>query len=123
MQNLKSIVAGIDFTPGSTASLREAIRLVQWNRSPVHAVQVMDILVAMEVQEAHSAFQKDNCEGLVADARRAWEMRDLDVEGARRDSTCSVPAVKPQGCDHPLATGEDQPPTQDSGRCSDQERV
>lgn len=82
MQNVKSIVVGIDFMPGSAAAILEAVRLAQWTRASIHAVHVIDTLVAMELEEALSAFQKNICEGLIADARSAWIEFSKNVKGA-----------------------------------------
>jgi nucleotide-binding universal stress UspA family protein len=57
MDTMTSIVVGIDFSEGSAAALREALRLGAWNRAAVRAVHVIDTLVAVELQEAMAGFQ------------------------------------------------------------------
>jgi nucleotide-binding universal stress UspA family protein len=64
MHNLNPIVVGIDLAPGSTAAIKEAIRLARWNRASVHAVHVIDTLVAIELEKVLSPFQKDICDHL-----------------------------------------------------------
>lgn len=83
MNAITSIVVGIDFTPGSAAGLREALRIAQWNRATVRAVHVIDTLVASELEEAMSAFQRGVRDGLIADARQAWTAFAATVDGAR----------------------------------------
>lgn len=82
MNTITSIVVGVDFTPGSAAALREALRIAQWNRARVLAVHVIDALVADELVEALSAFQEDVQESLIADARQAWTDLAATVDGA-----------------------------------------
>jgi universal stress protein E len=82
MNTITSIVVGIDFSPGSAAALREAIRIAQWNRAAVRAVHVIDTLVAAELEEAMSAFQENAREGLIADAKQAWNGFAATVAGA-----------------------------------------
>ena len=82
MNTIKSIVVGIDFTPGSAVALREALRIAQWNRATVLAVHVIDTLVASELEEAISGFQGNAREGLIADARQAWTAFAATVDGA-----------------------------------------
>lgn len=81
MNTITSIVVGIDFTPGSAAALREALRISQWNRAAVRAVHVIDTLVATELDEAMSAFQENVREGLIADVKQAWTAFSATVEG------------------------------------------
>lgn len=82
MQSLTSIIVGIDFTPGSSAALREALRIAAWNRASVRAVHVIDTLVAAELEEALSPLQQGIRESLVEDARKAWPEFARAVAGA-----------------------------------------
>lgn len=82
MNTITSIVVGIDFTPGSAAALREALRISRWNRAGVRAVHVIDTLVATELEEAMSAFQENVREGLIADVKQAWTAFSATIEGA-----------------------------------------
>lgn len=82
MNSITSIVVGIDFSVGSAAALREALRIAQWNRAGVRAVHVIDSLVASELEEAVSAFQERVRDGLIADAKQAWTGFAASVEGA-----------------------------------------
>lgn len=82
MNTITSIVVGIDFTPGSAAALREALRISRWNRAAVRALHVIDTLVATELEEAMSAFQENVREGLIADVKEAWTAFSATVEDA-----------------------------------------
>lgn len=82
MKSITSIVVGTDFTPGCVAALREAIRIGLWNQASVRAVHVIDTLVATDLEEALSTFQKDVRAGLVADAQKAWERFAASIPGA-----------------------------------------
>ncbi|HMN41275.1 MAG TPA: universal stress protein [Phycisphaerales bacterium] len=82
MQSLESVVVGVEFSPGSAGALRQAIRIATWNRAAVHAVHVIDTLVAEELGEALAAFQPNAREGLIADATRAWGVFASAIEGA-----------------------------------------
>lgn len=81
MQALTTIVVGVDFSPGSEAALREAVRIAQWNRSTIIAVHVIDTLVANELQEAMAGFQANVRESLMADAQQAWSAFAARVPG------------------------------------------
>lgn len=76
------VVVGIDFTPGCRSALRDAIRLARWSGAPVHAIHVIDTLVAAELEEALGRNQPDVRAAVVADARAAWPAFVGDVEGA-----------------------------------------
>jgi universal stress protein E len=82
MDKLQSIVVGVDFTACSGVALRQAIRIAQWNRATVRAVHVIDTLVATELEEALSPFQKDVRAQLVTDAQRAWGRFTQTVPGS-----------------------------------------
>ena len=82
MNTTSSILIGIDFSTGSAAALREAVRIAKWNRATLRAVHVIDALVAAELEEALSEFQKRVREELLEDARRAWVSLAATVEGA-----------------------------------------
>jgi len=66
MNTIASIVVGIDFTPSSAVALKEALRIAQWNLAAVRAVHVIDTLVAIELEDAVSEFQRDVRNGLMA---------------------------------------------------------
>lgn len=82
MRPITSILVGIDFTQGSIAALREAIRLGRLNHAPVRAVHVIDTLVAAELEEAMSAFQGNIRQNLIDDATQAWRALAATVESA-----------------------------------------
>lgn len=82
MNTIASIVVGIDFTPSSAVALKEALRIAQWNLAAVRAVHVIDTLVAIELEDAVSEFQRDVRNGLMADATQAWNTFAAGIEGA-----------------------------------------
>lgn len=86
MNPIKSIAVGVDFTAGSAAALREALRIAQWNRAVVHGVHVIDALVAAELEEALSAYPGNVRDALISDAKQAWA--DLC---ANIDSSSAIP--------------------------------
>lgn len=82
MQQLTSIVVGVDFTTGAAAALREAIRIAAWNRSGLSVVHVIDTLVVMDLEEALSEFQMSLRDDLVAQARGEWANFAAGIDGA-----------------------------------------
>lgn len=79
---LSSLIVGVDFTPCSPIAMREAMRLARFSRASLRAVHIIDTLVATELQEALSPFQRDIAAGLMDDARRAWREFVSTVPGA-----------------------------------------
>ena len=82
MKHIKTIAVGIDFSAGSKAALREALRIGQWSRASVRAIHVIDSMVATELAEALQDFQRDVPASLVADAREAWGSFSAEIAGA-----------------------------------------
>lgn len=82
MKAIASIVVGIDFNPSSAVALQEALRIARFNSAVVRAVHVIDTLVAFELEEALSEFQKDVRNGLIDDATQAWNTFSAGIEGA-----------------------------------------
>ncbi len=82
MDGIKSIVVATDFTPCSAAALRQAIRIAKWNQASVRVVHVIDTLVAIELGRALSQLQQTITDGLISDARKAWESFAAAIEGA-----------------------------------------
>lgn len=72
MNLLKTIVVGVDFTPGCAAALREACRIAEWGNAGLRPVHVIDTHVAEELEAALGGKQSNVREQLVEDARRAW---------------------------------------------------
>lgn len=81
MDRVNSIIVGIDFTPGSEAALAQAVRIAAWNRAALHAVHVIETIVAMEMQEALTPYVAEIEKGLVAEARALWDKFGNDVPG------------------------------------------
>jgi universal stress protein E len=52
MNQLKSIVAGVDFSPCSRMALQQAVRVAQWNQARLHVVHVIEHLVISDLADA-----------------------------------------------------------------------
>jgi nucleotide-binding universal stress UspA family protein len=84
MRLFKSILVGVDFTPCSAAALREAIRLAELHDGVVRVIHVIDTQIALELEAALAQPHSEICDGLMADARRAWEAFAREVSGASK---------------------------------------
>lgn len=73
LDNVRSIVVGIDFTEGSRAALAQALRLADALRASVHAVHMLEPLVVTDLQAALSRSEDDIRASLLADAEVAWK--------------------------------------------------
>ena len=82
MQNLASIMIGVDFSAGAAAAVREALRIADWNRSRVTAMHVIDTHVVMDLEQALSAFQIAIREQLIEEAHAAWTKFAATIPGA-----------------------------------------
>ena len=82
MKSYQSMIVGFDFTPCSTAALGQALRLAAGFKAELRAVHVIDTLVAIELEEALSELQQNVRDGLLADARRAWEESSATIPGS-----------------------------------------
>lgn len=82
MYILRTIVVAVDFTEGSRIALIEAIRTARLNDAKVHAVHIIDTLVASELEEAMAPFQANVHESLLADATQAWASFTKGIDGA-----------------------------------------
>ncbi|MDX2133007.1 MAG: universal stress protein [Planctomycetota bacterium] len=67
------MAAAVDFTAGSRVALHCALRIAARDNATVHPIHVIDTLVATELEEALSPYQKDLRAGLVRDAQLAWD--------------------------------------------------
>lgn len=67
-----SIVAAIDFSPGSATVLGEAVRLGRSVNASVHAVHFIDTVVVMGMEDGLSPLGISIREALVQDARKSW---------------------------------------------------
>lgn len=83
MDTLRSIVVGIDFTPGAAAALRQATRLAraEAGAASLRAVHVIDTLVVIDLQHALSPLQKNVQSTLEAEARREWARFEPGLAG------------------------------------------
>lgn len=78
MDNIGSIVVGIDFSPSSRAALAQALRAAG---ARVLAVHVIDTLVVVELQEALSPMVQEIQDSLLEDAKEAWAKFATDLPG------------------------------------------
>lgn len=89
MDQLRSILVGVDFTPGSATALAQAIRIAQWNRAQLHVIHAIDPLVVTDLEEAltpytHLAsYAQEMPETLEADARAEWQSFAAEIPGAQ----------------------------------------
>lgn len=81
MDKLRSVVVGIDFTPGSMAALQQAIRWGKGCNAAIRALHVINTHVVIDLQHALSPLQKNIQGSLESEARRAWESFCRDVTG------------------------------------------
>jgi len=73
MDQLNSILVGIDFTPGCLAAVHQAARIAALSKATLHTIHVIDTLVVIDLQEALSEYQKDIQDHLFKGAQLAWE--------------------------------------------------
>lgn len=72
MDNVRTIVVGIDFTDGSRAALAQALRLGKGLGATIHAVHLLEPLVISDLEAAMSRGHDDVRAGLISDAMTAW---------------------------------------------------
>ena len=78
---LKSILVATDFSSGSLAAVREAVRLSRWSGSVLHAVHVIDPLVIDELEEAIPHHRGHLRSSVIHDAGRAWRELAKSIPG------------------------------------------
>lgn len=83
MDRLRSFMVGVDFTPGSAAALRHAIRLSRADgaQAPIRAVHVINTHVVVDLQHALSPLQKNIQRSLEEEAKREWLKFESGVPG------------------------------------------
>jgi len=81
MDRLNSIITAVDFTPCSAAALAQAVRIAGWNQAKLHAVHIIETLVAMELQGALTPYVQEIQDGLLAEARASWTAFANDIPG------------------------------------------
>jgi universal stress protein E len=81
MDRLTSIIAGVDFTPGSAAALAQAVRIAGWNQARLQAVHIIETLVAMDLQGGMTPYVQEIEDGLTAEARASWATFGNDIPG------------------------------------------
>lgn len=82
MRTMKNILVGVDFSESSGKALREALRIAARQGGTVHALHVIDVFVAAELEDALSPMQRNIRDGLVADAEKAWREYRQQIAGA-----------------------------------------
>jgi universal stress protein E len=92
MNQLRNITVGVDFTAGSREAFDEAVRIARWNRATVHAVHVIDTLVAVELEEALSPLQRGIRDSLLGDARRELEGYRAQADGVNLNVEARIDA-------------------------------
>lgn len=72
MDRLKSIVVGVDFSPGSAGAVRQAVRIAQWNSAELYAVHVVDKSRVIDLAATLDPFQKGIQHHIVPAALKTW---------------------------------------------------
>lgn len=72
MNNLKSIVVGIDFTPCSASALKQALRIAKRDAARLRAVHVVDTVVVRFHERLLTGLQKEIRAGVLQNARDEW---------------------------------------------------
>jgi nucleotide-binding universal stress UspA family protein len=78
----RAIVAGVDFTECSATALVQATRIAGVSGAPLRVLHVIDVVVAVDLEEALTPFQTDIRAGLVEDARKSWRQFAAAIPGA-----------------------------------------
>jgi nucleotide-binding universal stress UspA family protein len=73
MNNLRSILVGVDFSPASATALKQGIRVARWNGARLYVVHIVDTVVVADLAAVLSPMQQRIQESLIRDARNAWE--------------------------------------------------
>lgn len=82
MDQIRSIVVGVDFSPGSAAALRQAMRIAAWNRARLVAVHSIDPVMAAEYTELVAGFEKDVSRQLIDEVTAEWHRFIAHIPGA-----------------------------------------
>lgn len=88
MDRLRSIVVGVDFSAGSSAALRQAMRLALWSKATVHPVHIAYPPVEFVPDPVFYPLPILPVEDVIRDAREAWRalvaaapgFKDLSLE-------------------------------------------
>lgn len=74
MEDMASIVVGLDFSNCSRVALDHAQRLASWAGAQVHPVHIVDTMIDEMLDDAsRTPMQRGICAGLVEDARKKWD--------------------------------------------------
>jgi universal stress protein E len=82
MNQINSILVGVDFSPGSAAALRQAVRIAVFTRAQVRVVHVIETLMVIDLQEAMSLMQDDIVNGMKEEAHAQWRAFAAGIPGA-----------------------------------------
>jgi nucleotide-binding universal stress UspA family protein len=72
MNTLSNIVVPVDFSACCLVALRQALRLARASRAKVHAIHVVDTLVAVQTTDELSSLQQQIVASLLSEARESW---------------------------------------------------
>ena len=118
MDRLRSIIVGVDFSPGSAGALRQALRLARDGPAALHVVHCIDPVAVAALQKSLAAIKPDVRETLTAEARSQWAEFSAGVEGAAglplhveidHAARCMVRQVRTHAADL-LVVGAGEPP-------------
>jgi universal stress protein E len=82
MDQIRSIVVGVDFSPGSAAAVRQAMRIAAWNRARLVAVHAIDPVLASEYTQLIAGFEKDVSRRLIDEVTAEWGRFAAHIPGA-----------------------------------------
>lgn len=83
MNNYRSILVGVDFSPASRYALKTAIRLGAKFNIPITALHVMDATLAGEIKAAHGFSHEDLFEHFFNSLKTFMEQADLNPHQVR----------------------------------------
>lgn len=82
MSQLNSILVGVDFSEGSQAALRQAMRIGAFTQAKVRVVHVVETLLTIGLNETISVLQESITEGLKEEGHRQWKSFSAAIPGA-----------------------------------------
>jgi universal stress protein E len=82
MSQLNSILVGVDFSEGSEAALRQAMRIGAFTQAKVSVVHVVETLLTISLTETVSVMQESITEGLKDEGRQRWKAFSGAIPGA-----------------------------------------
>lgn len=73
MDEIRTIIVGMDFSPAAISAARQARRMAAWHGARVIAAHVADVLVGVTLGDALAPCSPGIAEAVLADADRTWK--------------------------------------------------